>query len=121
MVKGVLPVFWKVMFCDGLGNPTVSLGKISALSTNSAEVKDATAKPASVTVWVPALSLMVTAAVRAPAAAGLNATLKLHALPLVRLVLQLLLLMVKSAALLPDVATLIPVTVDPELFCRLTN
>src|SRR5258708_38263513 len=121
MVKAVLPVFWNVMFCDGLGNPTVSLEKVSALSTNNAEVKDATAKPASVTVCFPALSLMVTAAVRAPAAAGLNATLKLHALPLASVVPQLLLLMVKSAALLPDVTTLIPVTVDPELFSRLTN
>src|SRR5260370_34082098 len=121
MVKARVAVFWNVMFCDGLGNPTVSLEKISALSANKAEVKDATPQPASVTVCFPALSLMVTAAVRAAAAAGLNATLKLQAFPFVSVVPQLLLLMVKSAALLPDVTTLIPVTVDPELFCRLTN
>src|SRR4029077_19866773 len=101
MVKAVLPVFWNVMFCDGLGNPTVSVLKTSALSTSSADVEEVTAKPASVTVCFQPLSVMVTAAVREPAAAGLNETLKLHAAPVVSVAVQLLPLIVKSAALAP--------------------
>src|ERR1700730_3958940 len=121
MVKAVLPVFWNVIGCDWLVNPVVSVGKKSALSTSSAEGEEATPKPARETVCVPALSVMVTAAVRAPVAAGLKETLKLHTLPLVNVPVQLLLAIVKSAALVPDVATVMPVTDDPELFSTSPN
>ncbi len=70
MANAVLPVFWNVVDCAALVSPRVAFEKTNALSTTIAEVEAATAKPASDTVCVPALSAMLIDAVRAPAAPG---------------------------------------------------
>src|SRR5271165_2886567 len=121
IVKAVLFVFSNVIDWSGLVKLMVSLGKNNALCSNKAEVADATPKPVTFTVCVPRLSLTLTWAVRLPVAPGVNATSKLHVVPVASDPVQLLLLTVKSPGLAPAVVTPRPVTVAPELFITWTN
>jgi hypothetical protein len=95
IVMGELPVFWNVADWFGLVKPIVWVGNCSTLCSSTAPVVAATPYPASAKVWVPALSVMLTAAVLAPSAPGLKLTLKLHSFPAVSVAVQLLPLIVK--------------------------
>ena len=71
---------------------------------------------------MPALSVMLIAAERAPVAKGLKVTLKLHPVPAASVAAQLLLPIVKSEALAPEGgATVIPVTVEAVVFSSPTD
>ena len=114
-------MFSNVAVWFGLVKPTVSFGNCRTLCSSTAEDVDATPKPARVTVWVPALSVIVTAAVRAPAAPGLKETLKLHSDEAANVAEQLFPLIVKSDAFVPDAAMVMPVTDDVEVFVTCTS